>query len=453
VREVISGIEQQLAEPTAKGLAGAVSRAVREGTLTAGDRLPPIRDLARELALSPTTVSAAWALLVRSGTIETAGRRGTRVADPRQPRDGRYRQALEHQTAFALDLSTGIPDAALLPSLDRAVRQLTTAGTPASYLDEPVLPELLDVLAETWPYPAPTLTVVDGAMDGLELVIRTSLRYGDRVVVEHPTFPPLLDLLEAAGVEVTGVRLDEEGIVPQDLESALEQPAQALFLQPRAHNPTGTSTTPRRVRTLGRLLGRLPSAADLLVVEDDSANAISTSPDLSLGTLLPDRTVHVRSFSKSHGPDLRLAAMSGPEELMASVRHLRQLGQGWSSRLLQRLLVGLLTDERTRAEVAAAREEYARRRTRFVERLSEHGVPTVGTDGLNVWVPVHDEAAALMRLASLGIGVAPGAPFAVLPERTQHVRVTVGLVGERLEHVADEVARAARTGGRRAGAR
>jgi DNA-binding transcriptional MocR family regulator len=453
VREVISRIEQQLAEPTAKGLAGAVSRAVREGTLTAGERLPPIRDLARELALSPTTVSSAWALLVRSGTIETAGRRGTRVADPRQPRDGRYRQALEHQTTFALDLSTGIPDAALLPSLDRAVRQLTTAGTPASYLDEPVLPDLHAVLAETWPYPAATLTVVDGAMDALELVIRTSLRYGDRVIVEHPTFPPLLDLLEAAGVEVAGVRLDDEGIVPQGLESALEQPAQALFLQPRAHNPTGTSMSPRRARALGRLLGRLPAAADLLVVEDDSANAISTSPDVTLGTLLPDRTVHVRSFSKSHGPDLRLAAMSGPEELVASVRHLRQLGQGWSSRLLQRLLVGLLTDERTQAEVVAAREEYARRRSRFVERLSEHGVSTVGTDGLNVWVPVHDEAAALMRLASLGIGVAPGAPFAVLPERAQHVRVTVGLVGERLEHVADEVARAARTGGRRAGAR
>jgi DNA-binding transcriptional MocR family regulator len=453
VHEVISGIEQQLAEPTAKGLARAVSRAVREGTLTAGDRLPPIRDLARELALSPTTVSAAWALLVRSGTIETAGRRGTRVADPRQPRDGRYRQALEHQTTFALDLSTGIPDAALLPSLDRAVRQLTTAGTPASYLDEPVLPELHDLLAATWPYAAPTLTVVDGAMDGLELVIRTSLRYGDRVIVEHPTFPPLLDLLEAAGVAVAGVSLDEEGIVPGELESALEQPARALFVQPRAHNPTGVSMTARRARVLGRLLGRLPSAADLLVVEDDSANAISTSPDVSLAALLPDRTVHVRSFSKSHGPDLRLAAMSGPEELMASVRHLRQLGQGWSSRLLQRLLVGLLADERTQAEVVAAREEYARRRARFVERLAEHDVATEGTDGLNVWVPVHDEAAALMRLASLGIGVAPGAPFTVLPERHQHVRVTVGLVGERLEHVADEVARAARTGGRRSGAR
>jgi len=453
VREVISGIEQQLAEPTAKGLAGAVSRAVREGALAPGERLPPIRDLARELALSPTTVSAAWALLVRSGTIETAGRRGTRVADPRQPRDGRYRQALEHQTSFALDLSTGIPDAALLPSLDRAVRQLTTAGTPASYLDEPVLPELHDVLAATWPYPAPTLTVVDGAMDGLELVIRTSLRYGDRVVVEHPTFPPLLDLLEAAGVAVTGVRLDDEGIVPGELESALQQPARALFLQPRAHNPTGISMSLRRARALGRLLGRLPSAADLLVVEDDSANAISTAPDVSLGALLPHRTVHVRSFSKSHGPDLRLAAMSGPDELMASVRHLRQLGQGWSSRLLQRLLVGLLTDERTRAEVAAACDEYAHRRARFVERLTEHGVTTVGADGLNVWVPVHDEAAALMRLASLGVGVAPGAPFAVLAERTQHVRVTVGLISERLEHVADEVARAARTGGRRAGAR
>jgi DNA-binding transcriptional MocR family regulator len=453
VREVTSRIEQQLAEPTAKGLASAVSRAVRDGTLTAGQRLPPIRDLARELALSPTTVSAAWALLVRTGTIETAGRRGTRVADPRQPRDGRYRQVLEHQTTFALDLSTGIPDAALLPSLDRAVQKLTTAGTPASYLDEPVLPELHEVIGGTWPYPAPSLTVVDGAMDGLELVIRTSLRYGDRVVVEHPTFPPLLDLLEAAGAAVVGVRLDDEGIVPTELGEALGQPARAVFLQPRAQNPTGISMTPRRARALGRLLARLPSAAGLLVVEDDSANAISTAPDASLGSLLPDRTVHIRSFSKSHGPDLRLAAMSGPEELMAAVRHLRQLGQGWSSRLLQRLLLGLLTDERTQREVVAARDEYARRRAGFVERLAEHGVSTVGADGLNVWVPVHDEAAALMRLASLGIGVAPGAPFSVLPQRTQHVRVTVGLVADRLEHVADEVARAARTGGRRAGAR
>ena len=448
VRAVISEIETRLDEPSARGLAAAVSRTIRDGALRPGDRLPPIRGLARELALSPTTVSAAWSVLARAGTIRTLGRRGTVVADSSGPRDGRYRQALEHPAPFALDLSTGVPDERLLPGLGPALRAVTTAGTPRSYLDDPVLPELHDVLCASWPYEPPALTVCDGAMDALELVLRARVRYGDRVLVEHPTFPPLLDLLEAAGAEVVGVALDDEGLQPDALAAALQAPAAALVWQPRAHNPTGVATSPRRLAELAGLL----RATEAVVVEDDSASAISTAPDLSLGSALPGRTVHIRSFSKSHGPDLRLAAMSGPPELVGDVRHLRQLGQGWSSRLLQRVLVHLLTDGGTIGQVAAAREEYDRRRTAFVARLAAAGIEVPGSDGLNVWVPVHDEAAALVRLAARGIGVAPGQPFTVLPERQGHVRVTVGLLRDGLERVADEVVAAARTtgwGGRR----
>jgi DNA-binding transcriptional MocR family regulator len=442
-RAAISEIERRLDEPTAKGLAGAVSRAIRDGVLAPGDRLPPIRVLAHELTLSPTTVSAAWALLARAGTLRTEGRRGTVVDDVSAPREGRYRQALEHQAGFTLDLSTGIPDERLLPGLARALRAVTTAGTPHSYLDDPVLPELAEVLVASWPYRPPALTVVDGALDGMELVIRTLLRYGDRVVVEHPSFPPILDLLEAAGVEVVGVPLDSEGPDPTALAEALAGPVRAAFLQPRGQNPTGISLSATRARALARLL----EDTDTVIVEDDSASAISTAPEVSLGSWLPEQTVHVRSFSKSHGPDLRLAAMSGPEALMADVRHLRQLGQGWSSRLLQRMLLDLLIDDRSRAEVATARDEYARRRRAFVGALAARGVEVGGDDGLNLWVPVHDESAALVRLASRGIGAAPGTPFDVLPSAQGHIRVTVGLVDADLDAVADEVAAAARTGG------
>ncbi len=443
LREVVSEIEQRMAEPTAKGLALAVSRAVREQVLRSGDRLPPIRDVARELTLSPTTVSSAWGLLTRAGTLRTEGRRGTVVAGASTPRDGRYQRALEHQTELTLDLSTGVPDEALLPGLARALAAVTTAGTPRSYLDDPVLPELAEVLVGSWPYPPPAIAVVDGAMDALDLVIRVGLRFGDRVVVEHPAFPPLLDLLEAAGVEVVGVPLDEGGMVPDALAEALGGGPQAVFLQPRAQNPTGVSMTPGRARALAALIG----ASEAVVVEDDSTYGIAGTADVSLGTTLPGRTVHVRSFSKSYGPDLRLAALSGPEDLVGEVRRLRQLGQGWSSRLLQRVLHHLLTDDESRAEVAAARAEYARRRRAFVAALTARRVPVGGTDGINVWVPVADQAAALVRLASRGIGVAPGGPFAVLPEETDHVRVTVGLLEHDLEQVADEIAGAALAGG------
>lgn len=442
MRAVISAIEQRLDEPTAKGLAAAVSRAVRDGVLAPGDRLPPIRELAHQLALSPTTVSAAWGLLTRAGTLRTAGRRGTLVADTSAPRAGRYRQALEHPAAFPLDLSTGVPDEELLPGLSAALQALTTAGTPHSYLDDPVLPELRDALLASWPYDPPALTVVDGAMDGLELVLRSRVQYGDRVVVEHPGFPPLLDLLEAVGAEVVGVPLDTAGLVPAALAAAVVEPVAAVVLQPRAQNPTGVSMTPARAQALADLLrGR-----DVLVVEDDSASALGGPTPATLAAHLPDQVVHLRSYSKSHGPDLRLAALSGPAAVLDEIRHVRQLGQGWSSRLLQRILLHLLTEPGSRAEVDAAREAYAARRTAFVGALAAEGVEVGGSEGLNVWVPVHDEAAALVRLAGQGIGVAAGSPFQVLPDAA-HVRVTCGLVREDLPAVAAAVAAAARTGG------
>ena len=67
-----------------------------------------------------------------------------------------------------------------------------------------------------------------------------------------------------------------------------------------------------------------------------------------------------------------------------------------------------------------------------------------GTDGLNIWVPVRDEAAAVLRLASQGIAVAPGGPFVVDGATGgPHIRVTTGLVADAQVDVADAIAEAA----------
>ena len=57
MRELLSALEARLDSPTAKGLAQAVSRAIRDEVLAPGDQLPPIRRVAEELMVSPTTVS------------------------------------------------------------------------------------------------------------------------------------------------------------------------------------------------------------------------------------------------------------------------------------------------------------------------------------------------------------------------------------------------------------
>ncbi|GIE04998.1 GntR family transcriptional regulator [Paractinoplanes durhamensis] len=400
-----------------------------------------MRDVARELGVSPTTVSEAWRSLTRAGAIQTRGRSGTFVATPGGPRQGwRYAQMGAH-AVVSRDLSTGVPDHDLLPDLTDALKRLGDGRMTAGYLDAPVLPALEEVLRERWPFPPERLTVVDGALDALDRVIAAVVRFGDHVIVENPAFPPLLDLLQAVGATVLGVPMDAHGMRPDRLHAVLDgHPAVAVFLQPRAHNPTGVSMTAERAAALGAVLREFPAVT---VVEDDHVGDIATAPPVSLGTHLPERTVHVASYSKSHGPDLRLAAIGGPAGVVAAVADRRHLGPGWSSRLLQAVLLDLLTDPTAIAQVADAREAYAARRAALLSRLHDRGVTATAADGINLWMAVDDQQIALVSLAAHGIAVAPGGPFCVTPLDSDHVRVTAGLVADGYDDLADALASAA----------
>ncbi len=445
---------------SARGIAAAVSRLVTAGTLPAGARLPTVRDVARELGISPTTVSEAWRSLARAGAIQTRGRSGTFVASPSLPRQRlRYAQlggrvgelGAGSEFAAVRDYSTGVPDYDLLPSLTDALRRIGDARLTTSYLDGAVLPSLEAVLRDRWPFPPAQLTVVDGAMDALDRITGCVVRFGDHVLVENPAFPPMLDLLEAVGATVVGVAIDEHGMRPDDLAAALAsyEPV-AVYLQPRAHNPTGASMTQARADKLARVLAKHPAVT---VIEDDHAGDIATAPPVSLGRRLPDRTVHVLSFSKSHGPDLRLAAIGGPADVVTAVTDRRLLGPGWSSRLLQAVLVELLTDPSTVEQIAHARDEYARRRTALLDALDARGVTATAGDGINLWMAVANQQVAMLTLAAHGIAVAPGAPFEVSHLDSDHVRVTVGLVRDGVDELADVLAEAAGAAARGSGPR
>ena len=437
-REVISAVEERLTDPSSRSLADAVAAVVRDGVLVEGDALPPIRAVAKELLISPTTVSSAWRILLRAGVIRTQGRRGTIVGAPSRPRSKRYAAVLAGDDGL-WDLSTGVPDAELLPPLGAALASLPTSATARSYLDDPVLPELREAVLADWPYAPDVLTIVDGAMDAIDLVVRTALRLGEQVAVENPCFPPLVDVLESVGVQVVGVPLDDAGMDPDALATVIKGGVTAVVLQPRAQNPTGVCLTRERAEQLASVCGE----AGVLVIEDDSMGATSAAAPISLAEWIPGQTVHVRSYAKTHGPDLRLAAVSGPATVLGEAIARRQLGQGWTSRLLQRLLLDLLTHPESVASVENARVVYADRRDRLIDALAQRGVECGGTDGLNVWVPVADEAAAVARLAARGIGVAPGSPFAVGPQLGQHLRVTSALVSEGFEELAEAIADAA----------
>ena len=434
---------------TARRIAATIGRLVSTGTLEVGTRLPTVRELSRRLGVSPTTVSEAWRRLADVGAIETRGRNGTFVRHPTGPGGPRrYRQITEGPGHFALDLSSGTPDPELLPDLSPIVATVSRQSLTSSYLDHPVLPELEDELRATWPFPPEAITVVDGALDALDRVAGVALHLGDRVVVEHPGFPPMLDLLERLACDVIGVDVDDEGLDVEQLRAVLDGgSAAAVILQPRAQNPAGVAMSPRRAKAIA---DAVRAAGTTLVVEDDHANEISSAPLVSVGTWLPERTVHIRSFSKSHGPDLRLAAVGGAGAVVTAVENRRLLGPGWSSRILQSVLLGLIRHPSTADTMDAARAAYAERRREVSRVLVDKGVEVTGTDGINLWMAVEDERAAVVALAAQGIGVAPGTPFLVRPD-SGHLRVTVGGLSPArgLTQVAQQLADAAMLGGPR----
>ncbi|MCC2319350.1 aminotransferase class I/II-fold pyridoxal phosphate-dependent enzyme [Cellulomonas chengniuliangii] len=445
-----------------RGIAATVSRLARNGELRPGDRLPTVRATAAALGVSPATVGSAWRALAAVGMVGARGRAGTfLLPSPTGWLPPRYRD-MARGAAAALDLSTGTPDPALLPTLGPALARVgarTPAAVTGTYLSAPLVPELEAALRASWPFPPDRLTVVDGAVDAIERTLGQVARFGDRVAVEDPGFPPLFDLLDQLGLERVPVPLDRQGMRPDGLAAALEAGASTVVLQPRAHNPTGVSLTPTRARDLAAVIRRHDRRAaaaaeaagtgrrprEVHVIEDDHSGEIASSRDVTLGAHLPRQVVHVRSYSKSHGPDLRIAAVGGPGPVLDAVVARRMLGPGWTSRLLQHVLADLLVDGAAVDAVAHARRVYYARQRTLCEALARHGLAVPPGDGINLWLPVADEATAMIRLEAAGVRVARGTPFVASAAEPGpgHVRVTVASLADGVEEVARRLALAA----------
>ncbi|MFF4650663.1 aminotransferase class I/II-fold pyridoxal phosphate-dependent enzyme [Streptomyces sp. NPDC001380] len=407
-------------------IAADVERAVGSGELAPGQALPPLRDLAAGLGVNPNTVAAAYRLLRDRGVIETAGRRGSRIR-PRPavaPRD----QIRVEVPPGVRDLSTGNPDTALLPPLAPAL-----AAAAAALDREPVLyghpaadPGLLALAAAAFRadgVPEGPLAVASGSLDAVERIFTARLRPGDAVAVEDPGWGSLLDLVPALGLRPVPVAVDDEGPLPDRAARALAAGARALVVTSRAQNPTGAALTAARARDLRAVLARHP---DVLLVEDDHGHGIVDQPYRPLAAAPDGRpTVRhwavVRSAAKAYGPDLRLAVAAGDTDTVDRVLGRQRLGAGWVSHLLQRTVAELWrTDAAPAARNAAA---YRERRDALLAALAAHGVAAHGAGGLNVWVPVRDEAAAVAGLLQRGWAAAPGARFRL--ESPPGIRLTV----------------------------
>ncbi|MGW0998634.1 aminotransferase class I/II-fold pyridoxal phosphate-dependent enzyme [Streptomyces sp. NPDC002520] len=421
-------------------IAASVERAVGTGELEPGQPLPPMRELATRLGVNPNTVAAAYRTLRERGVIETAGRRGSRVR-PKPATTGREELRVE-VPAGVRDLSTGNPDPALLPSLAEAFAASAARAdrAPVLYGADPIDPDLARIARaelDADGVPDGPLTVTSGCLDAVERVLAAHLRPGDAVAVEDPGWGSVLDLVPALGLRPVPVGLDDDGPLPDDLRRALQAGARALIVTDRAQNPTGASVSATRARALRAVLREHPGT---VLIEDDHGHA---NVDIPLHPLA-GATRHwalIRSASKAYGPDLRVAVLTGDSVTVDRVRGRQRLGPGWVSLLLQRAVARLWADGAVDTVAVAA--AYGTRRRALIDALAERGVTAYGHSGMNVWVPVPDETAAVARLLQSGWGVAPGSRFRI--DTPPGIRITISPVTDQdIAPLAEAVAAAVR---------
>lgn len=434
---MIDLIRAELREQSAAGVARAVALLAARGDIPSGAQLPTVREVARGLHMSSSTVGEAWRTLAAQGVLETQGRRGTYLRRVGEEPVRHFRHI--HEAPVHIDLSTGYPDPALLPDLRPFLEEIAQGPAFAGYPEVALGDDLRQLVEDQLPFTPGSVLLGTDALSTISELLPILVRFGERAVVGTAEFAPYLDLLERAGLDKAPVPFDSEGFDLQEVRRALRAGARLVLLQPRVHNPTGRVTTGTRLAAIAEACRE----HDALILEVDHFGGLSSSPSMSAAETAPERTIHMRTFSKDLHPDLRVCALAGPRHLLDRL-HERRIGGHWISSVNQRLLAALLSSPDVPHVVRHGKTVYDARRNAFVGELLAQGLEIHSRDGFNVWVPVRSEESALVYLAARGVGAAPGAPFRPGMAEGPHLRISIAAMTQGEVELARTIAVAAR---------
>ena len=294
-------------------LEGAVRAAVTQGRLAPGTRLPPVRDLAYDVGVTPGTVARVYRSLTEAGLLSAAVGRGTFVAEPPGPVRGLAEVEAEGtvnmRTSQVMDVGQAQRIAAVMAGIGPHADGYGTY--PVRDSDANVRRALSRWLAETdcQPIDADGMVLTLGAQHAMVLLLQ-ALLYGPRptVLTEELCYPGFRHAAALVRADLRGVPFDADGILPDALDRIAGQTgAQVLMTSAEAHNPTTMRTAPDRRRAIVAVCER----RDMQIVDDDCFACVPTPP--SYRDLAPARTWVTTSLSKTISPALRMG-MIGPAE-------------------------------------------------------------------------------------------------------------------------------------------
>ncbi|WP_183156600.1 MocR-like pyridoxine biosynthesis transcription factor PdxR [Burkholderia pseudomallei] len=445
-------LERHSAEPMYRQLLRLMQQAILSGELTPGTKLPSSRTLATDLAIARNTVLHVYDQLTTEGYVLTTTGSGTYVADTRpdaaamraqtgapahpsdETRDAQQRahgalsargaQLIRHAGVSRRQWGAfmpGVPDVSEFPTRTwsrlqarlwkEANPELLTYAPGGGY--RPLRRALSDYLrvARSVKCSPDQIIITTGIHQSIDLSVRLLADVGDRAWVEEPCYWGVRSVLQAAGLALAPVPVDQEGLAPRAQD--LKRPPRLVLVTPSHQYPLGMVMSLAR----RRMLLEYARQHQCWIIEDDydSEFRYGSRPLASLqGLDDAGRVIYVGSLGKMLFPSLRLGYMVVPEHLVETFRtglsELYREGQ----LMQQAVLAEFIMDGYLTSHVRRMRALYGERRQLLIDAIHSRfgdALPVMGDEaGLHLVIGLPngcDDRAITQTAFDAGVIVRP----------------------------------------------
>ncbi|GER16603.1 aminotransferase-like domain-containing protein [Variovorax boronicumulans] len=271
------------------------------------------------------------------------------------------------------------------------------------------------------------LIVTTGSQQALDLLGKTMISPGDKVIVEGPTFLATIQCFRLYGAQLISAPIDANGVKTDELEKLIaEHKPKFVYLIPTFGNPSGAMLSLERRKKVLELAVKYQT----LIVEDDPYGDLyfGEAPPPSIMSLSKDvpgsreLLAHCGSLSKVLSPGLRIGWMIAPPELLAKATMCKQFSDAHTSTFAQATAAQYLKSGRMPGTLAHVREVYGQRAqamgAALTRELGDAVSFTQPNGGLFFWARLtgaNGKLADANELAKRAIeklvAFVPGAPF------------------------------------------
>jgi len=344
-----------------------LKKAIEQGTLRAGDKLPTHRALSRHLQIAVATVSKMYRYAYEQGLVQSTVGKGSFVASfPVMA------QAIRAQGHQCINLSIIKPQLSIGESyLAKQLAQLAAVPQISDLMDYNAQGSLTDrraakdwLLSQRVDLSGKGISICSGAQHALMVLINSLTDEGDCIGVESYCYPGIISLASQLGRKLVAIDMDDQGMTPQSLEQACNtQPLKMLIVVASHQNPTTAVMSVARRTEIVHIVERYK----LKLVDDDVYGFLS--PELPpISNFTASDSFYLTSFSKSVFPGLRVAYIAAPEQYKARIDAQIRLSI-WMPAPLMLALATRLVFAQEAAEIQHLQSEQASRRQRIAAKL------------------------------------------------------------------------------------